>query len=163
MITKANFSITLWVLSISIAVLLTGCVLPIPSTTNVSPAVSGVVRDAKTGAPIECASVVSARDRFSSSARSKSDGTYSVQSLRQIHYFMFLPYPFPLPARWTDVSMWNDDSPWSISVSAPGYDSYSVNRSFDFLKSLSWSEQNEARHALLLNGANIDFKLKPRP
>ena len=114
------------------SLMLAGCVVPFPSTTRVAPAVNGTVHNQRTGGPVAGAVIRSERARFSAQALSRADGSYAVQKIDQNHFLMFLPYPFPLPAPWTERGE-GDSRPLRVTASAAGYQTQSVElqRPFD--------------------------------
>ena len=74
------------------SVLMTGCILPIPTSHVAAPSIHGRVIDAQTGAPVDLAGVVVEKHK-EASVVTKRDGTFSTDQItRSKPYWVWWPF-----------------------------------------------------------------------
>ena len=91
---------------------------PFPATTPVAPRSGGFVQDSHTKQPIAGATITAERAGFRASARTASNGFYSIPALTQWHYLIYIGSPGIAPTPW---HLSSPRARYTVTASAPGY------------------------------------------
>ncbi len=137
-----------YALAIAGCLVLTGC-LPLPSYSEISTPLRGVVLDSLTGKAIAQARIDVSRSGYHTQSITDLHGAYTVSPLLQWHYLVYIGDPgvYPSPFNFEE-----GDAPLVVSAWAPGY----VPQCQLFSRRLIYVEPQGPK-----NGRPVNFKLEP--